>query len=69
MREESRQLEGNKMLIDNNFILKIIIPLHLKVLLNFPEVSELQISIEIILAFFKTKSKKTPPVNPVYFSK
>lgn len=69
MREESRQLEGNKMLIDNNFILKIIIPLYLKVLLNFPEVSELQISIEIILAFFETKSKKTPPVNPVYFSK
>lgn len=61
MNGECRLLEGTKMLIDNNFMLKIIIPPHLKALWNFPEVSGSEISIEITLAFFGTQSKKTPP--------
>lgn len=59
MKGEYRQLERSKMLIDNNFIRKILIPPHVKVLLNSPEVFWSQISIETTLAFFETKSKKS----------
>lgn len=68
MKGECRELEGNKTFIDNNFILKIIIPPCLKILLNFPEVIGSQISIEDTMAFFETKSNKTPPINQMYFS-
>lgn len=68
MKGECRELEGNKMFIDNNFILKIIIPPCLKVLLNFPEVFGSQISIEDTMAFFGTKSKQNPIKNQMYFS-
>lgn len=69
MKRECRELQGNKTFIDNNFILKIIIPPCLKVLLNFPEVFGSQISIENTMTSFETKSNKTPTRSQMYSSK